>query len=223
MPSWGEERISNMVAERSDWCISRQRTWEVPIPIFYCEECEKEYITKESIAKIQKIFREKGSNSWFDMTVEELMPEDAVCSCGSHKFRKETDIMDVWFDSGSSHTAVLEERGLPPANMYLEGNDQYRGWFQSSLLTSVATKGVAPYKEVLTHGFVIDEHGKKMSKSLGNVISPQEIIKQYGADILRLWVLSSDYKSEISLSKDILKQISEVYRKIRNTARKSSL
>ena len=219
MPSWGEERISNMVAERSDWCISRQRTWGVPIPIFYCEECEKEYITKESIAKIQKIFREKGSNSWFDMTVEELMPEDAVCSCGSHKFRKETDIMDVWFDSGSSHTAVLEERGLPPANMYLEGNDQYRGWFQSSLLTSVATKGVAPYKEVLTHGFVIDEHGKKMSKSLGNVISPQEIIKQYGADILRLWVLSSDYKSEISLSKDILKQISEVYRKIRNTAR----
>ena len=220
IPSWGEERISNMVAERSDWCISRQRTWGVPIPIFYCEECGKEYITDESIEKIKKIFREKGSNSWFDLSEKELMPENAKCSkCGNTSFRKETDIMDVWFDSGSTHEAVLVERGLPPANLYLEGNDQYRGWFQSSILTSVATKGVAPYKEVLTHGFVIDEKGKKMSKSLGNVISPQEIIKEYGADILRLWVLSSDYQSEISLSKNILKQLTESYRKIRNTAR----
>lgn len=219
-PAWGEDRITNMVKERADWCISRQRTWGVPIPIFYCEDCGKEYITKESIAKIQEIFRKKGSTSWYELPVEELMPEGATCSeCGGKHFKIETDIMDVWFDSGSTHEAVLAERGLPPANMYLEGNDQYRGWFQSSLLTSVATKGVAPYKEVLTHGFVIDEKGKKMSKSEGNVISPQDIIKEYGADILRLWVLSSDYKSEISLSKDILKQITEVYRKIRNTAR----
>lgn len=219
IPAWGEDRITAMVKDRADWCISRQRTWGLPIPIFYCEECGKEYITDESIAKIQKIFREKGSNAWYEMTEEELMPENAKCECGHTHFRKETDIMDVWFDSGSTHEAVLAERGLPPANMYLEGNDQYRGWFQSSILTSVATKGVAPYKEVLTHGFVIDEHGKKMSKSSGNGISPQDIIKEYGADILRLWVLSSDYKNEISLSKDILKQITEVYRKIRNTCR----
>ena len=219
IPAWGEDRITAMVKDRADWCISRQRTWGLPIPIFYCEECGKEYITDESISKIQKIFREKGSNAWYELSVEELMPENAKCECGHNHFKKETDIMDVWFDSGSTHEAVLAERGLPPANMYLEGNDQYRGWFQSSILTSVATKGVAPYKEVLTHGFVIDEHGKKMSKSLGNVISPQDIIKEYGADILRLWVLSSDYKNEISLSKDILKQISEVYRKVRNTCR----
>lgn len=219
IPAWGEDRIASMVKDRADWCISRQRTWGLPIPIFYCEECGKEYITDESLAKIQKIFREKGSNAWHELSIEELMPEDAKCECGHTHFKKETDIMDVWFDSGSSHEAVLAERGLPPANMYLEGNDQYRGWFQSSLLTSVATKGVAPYKEVLTHGFVIDEHGKKMSKSSGNGISPQDIIKEYGADILRLWVLSSDYKNEISLSKDILKQITEVYRKIRNTCR----
>ena len=219
-PAWGEERITNMVKERADWCISRQRTWGVPIPIFYCEDCGKEYITKESIKKIQDIFREKGSTSWYELSVKDLMPNEAKCQeCGCKNFRIETDIMDVWFDSGSTHEAVLVERGLPSANMYLEGNDQYRGWFQSSLLTSVATRGVAPYKEVLTHGFVIDEKGKKMSKSEGNVISPQDIIKEYGADILRLWVLSSDYKSEISLSKDILKQITEVYRKIRNTAR----
>ncbi|MDR0979290.1 MAG: isoleucine--tRNA ligase [Lachnospiraceae bacterium] len=219
IPGWGEERISSMIKDRADWCISRQRTWGVPIPIFYCEDCKKEYITHESIEKVQKIFREKGSNAWYDMSVEELLPEGAKCKCGHTHFTKETDIMDVWFDSGSSHVAVLEERGLPPANMYLEGNDQYRGWFQSSILTAVATKGIAPYKEVLTHGFVIDGNGKKMSKSMGNSISPQEIIKEYGADILRLWVLSSDYKNEISLSKDILKQITEVYRKIRNTCR----
>ncbi len=219
IPAWGEDRITSMIKDRADWCISRQRTWGLPIPIFYCEECGKEYISKESIEKIQKIFREKGSNAWYDLSVEELMPENAKCECGHNTFKKETDIMDVWFDSGSTHDAVLAERGLPPANMYLEGNDQYRGWFQSSILTSVAVKGVAPYKEVLTHGFVIDEKGKKMSKSLGNVISPQDIIKEYGADILRLWVLSSDYKNEISLSKDILKQMSETYRKIRNTAR----
>ena len=193
----------------------------MPIPIFYCKNCKKEYATDESFAKIQKIFREKGSNAWYDLDEKELMPENATCEhCGSHEFKKETDIMDVWFDSGSSHQGVLVERGIQyPADLYLEGHDQYRGWFQSSLLTSVATNGISPYKNILTHGWVIDEEGRKMSKSLGNGISPQDIIKQYGADILRLWVLSSDFKSDVSLSRDILKQISETYRKIRNTAR----
>ena len=218
-PAWGEERISKMVEERNDWCISRQRTWGVKKKVFYCTECEKEYVTDESLEKVQKIFREKGSNAWFDLSEEELMPEGAKCSCGSTKFKKETDIMDVWFDSGSTHESVLVERGLPEADLYLEGSDQYRGWFQSSLLTSVATKGKAPYKEVVTHGYTIDEQGRKMSKSIGNVISPQEIIKESGADVLRLWVLSSDYKSDVSLSKGIIKQVTEVYRKIRNTAR----
>ena len=221
VPAWGEDRITSMVEDRADWCISRQRTWGVPIPMFYCEECGKEYITDESIKKIQAIFREKGSNSWFDLTPEELMPEGATCpECGHTKFKKETDIMDVWFDSGTSHQGVLVERGLPyPADLYLEGADQYRGWFQASILTSVAVNGISPYKEVLTHGWTVDGEGRKMSKSLGNGISPQEIIKEYGADILRLWVLASDYKTDVSLSKEILKQISESYRKMRNTAR----
>lgn len=221
IPGWGEDRIASMVADRADWCISRQRTWGVPIPIFYCEDCGKEYITEESIAKIQEIFREKGSNAWFDLSVEELMPEGATCSnCGGHKFKKESDIMDVWFDSGTTHQGVLVERGLPyPADLYLEGNDQYRGWFQSSILTSVAAFGKAPYKQVLTHGFIIDTDGRKMSKSLGNGVNPQDVIKQYGADILRLWVLGSDFKSDITVSQDIMKQTAEVYRKIRNTAR----
>ena len=221
IPAWGEERISSMVRDRNDWCISRQRTWGVPLPIFYCEKCKEPYVTEESIKKIQDIFREKGSNAWYDMSEEELMPEGAKCSkCGHTHFKKETDIMDVWFDSGSTHQSVLVERGLPyPADLYLEGNDQYRGWFQSSLLTSVATNGIAPYKEVLTHGFVTDGQGRKMSKSLGNGVSPTDEANKYGADILRLWALSSDYTTEVSLSDDILKQISEVYRKIRNTAR----
>ena len=221
IPSWGADRISNMIKERADWCISRQRTWGVPLPIYYCKECGKEYITKESIEKLKTIFKEKGSNAWWDLTAEELMPEGAKCKeCGCTEFVKEKDIMDVWFDSGSTHQSVLVERGLPyPADLYLEGADQYRGWFQSSLLTSVATNGIAPYKQVLTHGWTIDKEGKKMSKSLGNGISPQDVIKEYGADILRLWVLSSDYQSDVSLSKDILKQITEVYRKMRNTAR----
>ena len=210
-----------MIKERADWCISRQRTWGVPLPIYYCKECGKEYITKESIEKLKTIFKEKGSNAWWDLTAEELMPEGAKCKeCGCTEFVKEKDIMDVWFDSGSTHQSVLVERGLPyPADLYLEGADQYRGWFQSSLLTSVAINGIAPYKQVLTHGWTIDKEGKKMSKSLGNGISPQDVIKEYGADILRLWVLSSDYQSDVSLSKDILKQITEVYRKMRNTAR----
>ncbi len=219
-PAWGEERITKMVEDRNDWCISRQRTWGVPIPIFYCTECEKEYVTEESLEKVQNIFKEKGSNAWFELSETELMPEGAKCSCcGSTSFKKETDIMDVWFDSGSTHESVLAERGLPEANLYLEGSDQYRGWFQSSLLTSVATKGKAPYKEVLTHGYTVDEQGRKMSKSLGNGIDPKDVINQSGADVLRLWVLSSDYKSDVSGSKNILKQVTEVYRKIRNTAR----
>ncbi len=221
IPAWGADRISNMIKERADWCISRQRTWGVPLPIYYCKDCGKEYITEESIQKLKNIFKEKGSNAWWDLDAKELMPENAKCTeCESIEFIKEKDIMDVWFDSGSTHQSVLVDRGLPyPADLYLEGADQYRGWFQSSLLTSVATNGIAPYKQVLTHGWTVDGQGKKMSKSLGNGISPQEVIKEYGADILRLWVLSSDYQSDVSLSKDILKQITEVYRKIRNTAR----
>ncbi len=218
-PTWGEERITKMVEERNDWCISRQRTWGVPIPIFYCEDCEKEYATPESFAKVQEIVKEKGSNSWFDLPAEELLAEGAKCSCGCTKFKKETDIMDVWFDSGSTHESVLAERGLPPANLYLEGSDQYRGWFQSSILTSIAAKGVAPYKEVVTHGYTVDEQGRKMSKSLGNGIDPMAVVNESGADIVRLWVLSSDYTSDIHVSKGILKQVMEVYRKIRNTAR----
>ena len=220
-PAWGEERITSMIQDRSDWCISRQRTWGVPLPIFYCKNCKKEYVTSESLDKIIKIVRARGTNAWYELSEKELIPDGAKCeNCGCTEFVKERDIMDVWFDSGSTHESVLAERGLPDtADLYLEGNDQYRGWFQSSLLTSVATKGKAPYKEVVTHGMLVDENGHKMSKSLGNVISPQDIIKQYGADILRLWVLSNDYKSELSLSKNILKQVSEVYRKIRNTAR----
>ena len=221
IPAWGEERIASMVRDRNDWCISRQRTWGVPLPIFYCEECKEPYVTEESIKKIQDIFREKDSNAWYDMSEEALMPDGAKCGkCGCTHFKKETDIMDVWFDSGSTHQSVLVERGLPyPADLYLEGNDQYRGWFQSSLLTSVATNGIAPYKQVLTHGFVTDGQGRKMSKSLGNGVAPSDVANKYGADILRLWALSADYTGEVSLSDDILKQISEVYRKIRNTAR----
>jgi len=221
IPSWGADRMSNMIRERADWCISRQRTWGVPLPIYYCEECGHEYVTQESIEKLKETFKEKGSNAWWDLSAKELMPENSKCKeCGCSEFVKEKDIMDVWFDSGSTHQSVLVDRGLPyPADLYLEGADQYRGWFQSSLLTSVATNGIAPYKQVLTHGWTVDGQGKKMSKSLGNGISPQEVIKEYGADILRLWVLSSDYQSDVSLSKDILKQITEVYRKMRNTAR----
>ena len=220
-PTWGEDRMAEMIKGRNDWCISRQRTWGVPLPIFYCKDCEEPYVTDESIKKIQEIFREKGSNAWYDMPEEELMPEGAKCEkCGCTHFKKETDIMDVWFDSGSTHQSVLVERGLPyPADLYLEGNDQYRGWFQSSLLTSVATNGIAPYKEVLSCGFVVDGQGRKMSKSLGNGISPIDVCNKYGADILRLWVLSADYTMDVSISDDILKGISDVYRKIRNTAR----
>lgn len=221
IPGWGEERISTMVRDRADWCISRQRIWGVPIPIFYCKDCGKEIINDETITAVKNLFREKGSNAWYEYEASDILPDSVKCECGCKEFEKETDIMDVWFDSGSSHAAVLEARdGLrSPADLYLEGSDQHRGWFQSSLLTSVATRGGAPFKTVLTHGYVIDEEKRKMSKSLGNGIDPSDVIKEYGADILRLWVASSDYTSDIKISKDLLKQLSEVYRKIRNTWR----
>lgn len=222
IPAWGEGRISNMVRDRSDWCISRQRIWGVPIPIFYCEKCGKEHYNHGTFKFVADIFRKEGSDAWYTRTAKELMPEGEKCSeCGGTEFRKETDIMDVWFDSGVTHQAVCEERDYLkyPADLYLEGADQYRGWFQSSLLTSVATFGKAPYKSVLTHGWVVDGEGRKMSKSLGNGIVPNDIINQNGADILRLWVASSDYQADVRISKDIIKQLSEVYRKIRNTAR----
>ncbi len=220
IPAWGEDRITKMIEERNDWCISRQRTWGVPIPIFYCKNCEKEYVTEESLDKVQKLVAENGTNIWYALPEKELMPEDAKCpECGGTEFVKEKDIMDVWFDSGSTHESVIAERGLPDVDLYLEGADQYRGWFQSSLLTSVAVKGKAPYKQVLTHGWTVDSQGRQMHKSLGNGIAPQEVIKEYGADILRLWVLASDYQSDVRLSKEILKQVTEVYRKMRNTAR----
>lgn len=221
-PAWGEVRITAMVKERSDWCISRQRVWGVPIPIFYCRECGQELITPETITAVRDLFRREGSNAWFQYEAEEILPPGTQCAkCGSTAFRKETDTMDVWFDSGSSHYAVLTTRPELewPCDLYLEGSDQHRGWFQSSLLASVAMNGQAPYRSVLTHGYVVDGDGRKMSKSIGNVIYPQEIIKEFGADVLRLWVASSDFKGDVRVSRDILLQMSEVYRKIRNTAR----
>ena len=221
-PAWGEERMISMVRERSDWCISRQRLWGVPIPIFYCEDCGEPIIDKDFIHAVAELFRKEGSDAWYTHEAAEILPEGATCPhCGGHHFRKESDIMDVWFDSGSSHAAVLNDRDYLtwPADLYMEGGDQYRGWFQSSLLTAVAWRGKAPYKGVLTHGWTVDGEGRKMSKSLGNVIAPSEVVNQYGADILRLWVASLDYLVDVRLSQDILKQLSESYRKIRNTAR----
>ncbi|MEQ8235399.1 MAG: isoleucine--tRNA ligase [Syntrophomonadaceae bacterium] len=222
IPSWGRERIFNMVRDRGDWCISRQRTWGVPIPIFYCVSCGEPMITPETIDHISQLFAQHGSDVWFAREASELVPAGLTCpSCKGAEFTKETDIMDVWFDSGSSHIAVLENHPdlRWPADMYLEGSDQHRGWFNSSLSTSVAVRGVAPYRQVLTHGFVVDEKGYKMSKSLGNVIDPLVMINDMGADILRLWVASADYRNDISVSKNIIKQSSEAYRKIRNTCR----
>lgn len=222
-PEWGKERLQSMIRERNDWCISRQRKWGVPIPVFYCQACGKEIIDNDAMQRIAAIFAEEGSDAWFTKTAQELLPAGFTCShCGSEKgFDKEKDIMDVWFDSGSTHAAVLKKRPYLkwPADVYLEGADQYRGWFQSSLLTSVATGGKAPYKNIVTHGWVVDGEGRKQSKSLGNGILPSEIIEQYGADILRLWVASSDYHADIRISPEILKQLSDNYRKIRNTAR----
>ena len=220
-PAWGHDRMHGMVRDRSDWCISRQRTWGVPIPAFYCTKCGKYHISDESIAAVSDLFRKEGSDAWYRYEANDIMPKDIKCECGASDWRKDTDIMDVWFDSGSTHVAVLEERPELswPADLYMEGADQFRGWFQSSLLTSVATRGVAPYRAVLSHGWVVDGEGKQMHKSAGNGVEPSEIIKDYGADIIRLWVASSDYTVDVRISKEILKQLSEAYRKIRNTAR----
>ncbi len=224
-PKWGEDRMTNMVKDRSDWCVSRQRTWGVPIPILYCKDCGTELITPETIEAIARLVRINGSNIWYEMTAEQILATvkgNVKCECGCSEYEKEMDIMDVWFDSGTTHFSVLndEKRGLMwPATLYLEGNDQYRGWFQSSLLTSVAVTGNAPYENVVTHGFLIDEEKRKMSKSAGNGINPQDVIKKFGADILRFWTISSDYHTDVRVSNDILAQVAEVYKKIRNTAR----
>ena len=221
LPGWGEERMTSMIMERSDWCISRKRIWGVPIPIFFCKKCGKPLVNEQTIKLVSDLFREKGSNAWFEMDASEILPSDIHCECGCGEFDKETDTMDVWFDSGSSWAAVIEQReGQPiPVDVYLEGNDQYRGWFQSSMLTAIATKGIAPYKTVITHGMIVDEERQKMSKSLGNGISPQEILDQYGADILRLWVSSADYRQDMRISKEMFKHLAQNYLKIRNTAR----
>lgn len=221
-PEWGKERMTSMITERNDWCISRQRVWGVPIPIFYCDDCGADIVTPETIAHVAALFREHGSNVWFDREAADLLPQGFVCpKCDKAHFTKETDIMDVWFDSGSTWAAVAAERPYLkyPADLYLEGGDQYRGWFQSSMLTSIAVNGVAPYKQIATHGWTVDGEGKAMHKSLGNAVSPDEVIKDYGADMLRLWVASADYTQDMRISKDIMKQLSQAYLKIRNTAR----
>lgn len=222
IPAWGQDRITSMVSDRKDWCISRQRKWGVPLPILYCKVCGEPLIDKDVMLKVAEVFRAEGSDAWFIKPAKEFLVAETKCKkCGSKEFKKETDIMDVWFDSGVSHAAVCDQREdlAWPADLYFEGADQYRGWFQSSLLTSVATTGKAPYKTVISHGWVVDGEGKKQSKSLGNGMDPQEIINKYGADILRLWVASSDYHADVRISEEILKQLSESYRKIRNTAR----
>ncbi len=220
LPEWGEQRLYNMIKDRGDWCISRQRVWGVPIPIFYNED-GSEIIDYDVMIHISKLFREHGSNIWFSKTAKELLPTGYTNPASPNgEFTKEEDIMDVWFDSGSSHTSVLVNRGLTyPADIYLEGSDQYRGWFNSSLICGVAVHGTSPYKQVISHGFVLDGKGLKMSKSLGNVIDPLKIINQNGADILRLWVASVDYKEDVRISDDLMEQVKESYRKIRNTYR----
>ncbi len=222
IPAWGRDRIYGMIANRPDWCVSRQRSWGVPITVFYCQQCGRLHINQAVIDRIFDLFSEHGADIWFEKEVNFFLPENTKCeACGSTDFEKETDILDVWFDSGISHAAVLEDRKNLrwPADLYLEGSDQHRGWFHSSLLTAVGFKGRAPYRMVLTHGFVVDGEGKKMSKSIGNVIAPKTVIDKYGAEILRLWVAASDYKDDIRISDSILKQLSDAYRRIRNTGR----
>ena len=222
LPAWGGERMAQMVRDRADWCISRQRQWGLPIPVFYCEDCDEVICDDATIAKVAEVFGQKGSNSWWDLPVEELMPADYTCKCGCKKFRRESNTLDGWFDSGSSHIAVLEQRPELhwPSDVYLEGGDQYRGWFQAALLTAVGAKGEgAPYKTVLTHGWVVDGEGKAMHKSLGNGVDPDDVVKKYGGDIARLWAASTDYHADVRCSDNIFRQQSETYRKIRNTAR----
>ena len=224
IPEWGKERMIAMLIERSDWCISRQRHWGLPIPVFYCEACEKPVCTPETIDTVARLFGDKGSNAWYEMGAEEILPDGFACPhCSAKGFSKGSDSLDCWFDSGSTHAGVLSSGIFPslrfPAELYIEGGDQYRGWFQSSMLTSIAVNGVAPYKRIITHGWTVDGDGKAMHKSLGNTVAPEMVIKEYGADILRLWVASTDYRVDSRMSKDILKQLSDIYLKIRNTAR----
>ncbi|KJS32176.1 MAG: isoleucine--tRNA ligase [Desulfatitalea sp. BRH_c12] len=222
IPHWGRERIYGMIENRPDWCVSRQRAWGVPITVFTCSSCGAAHMTPELMQAIHDLFVEKGADAWFEEAADKLLPQGTTChACGGTAFEKETDILDVWFDSGVSHAAVLEARDNLnwPADLYLEGTDQHRGWFHSSLLTAVGTRATAPYKAVLTHGFVVDAEGKKMSKSLGNVIAPEQVIKKYGAEILRLWVSASDYRDDVRISDNILKQLTDAYRRIRNTSR----
>jgi len=220
-PAWGKQRIFGMVEARPDWCLSRQRSWGVPLTVLICEECGEVLKDKKVCARIEEKFAAEGADAWFKYEAAEFVGPDLRCACGSNRFRKETDILDVWFDSGTSHAAVLERRRelRSPADLYLEGSDQHRGWFQSSLLTSVGTRGRAPYKGVLTHGYVVDGQGKKMSKSVGNVIAPQEVIDKYGAEVLRLWVASENYQDDVKVSDEILRHVSDAYRKMRNTIR----
>ncbi|MFB3108662.1 MAG: isoleucine--tRNA ligase, partial [Candidatus Binatia bacterium] len=222
IPPWGRERIRGMLEGRPDWCISRQRSWGVPIPVFYCKQCQQPLLNQELCEHIASIFAKEGSDAWFIRSIDQLIPPGLQCTeCGGKDFFKEEDILDVWFDSGVSHAAVVElypELGVR-ADLYLEGSDQHRGWFHTSLLTSVGTRGQAPYGSVLTHGFTLDGAGRKMSKSLGNVIAPQETIKSLGAEILRLWVSAEDYRDDVRISKEILNRLVEAYRKLRNTAR----
>ncbi|HVN95354.1 MAG TPA: isoleucine--tRNA ligase [Syntrophorhabdaceae bacterium] len=222
IPTWGRDRIYNMLQVRPDWCISRQRTWGIPITVFYCEKCREVYWSRESFAKVIDAVREHGADIWFEKEASFFVPPGATCGhCGGDRFVKEEDILDVWFDSGVSWAAVCKKRGelKYPADLYLEGSDQHRGWFHSSLLTSVGNEGKAPYYAVLTHGFVVDGSGRKMSKSLGNVIAPEEIIEKLGAEILRLWTTYEDYRDDIKISKDIINRLVETYRRIRNTLR----
>jgi isoleucyl-tRNA synthetase len=220
-PYWGQQRIYGMVESRPDWCLSRQRTWGVPVTVLSCADCGEILKNEAVCARIDELFGKEGADAWFKYEAGDFVPEGVACSCGSRAFKKESDILDVWFDSGTSHAAVLEERPelRSPADLYLEGSDQHRGWFQSSLLTSVGTRGRAPYKGVLTHGYVVDGQGKKMSKSVGNVVAPQEVIDQYGAEVLRLWVASENYQDDVKVSDEILKHVSDAYRKMRNTLR----
>jgi isoleucyl-tRNA synthetase len=221
-PSWGKQRIYSMVEGRPDWCLSRQRAWGVPITVISCKDCGEIIKDKKLVEKIDELFLKEGADAWFRHDLEVFLEEGTTCAgCGGSAFVKEDDILDVWFDSGVSHAAVCEERAELrwPADLYLEGSDQHRGWFQSSLLTSVGTRGRAPFDGVLTHGYVVDGQGKKMSKSIGNVVAPQEVIDKYGAEILRLWVASEDYRDDVKVSEEILRQVSDSYRKIRNTLR----
>ena len=221
IPQWGRERIHNMIANRPDWCVSRQRSWGVPITLLTCNDCGDFVNSSEIFERVAKGVEEHGADFWFDSSLEDLLPVGTTCHCGGSEFSKENDILDVWFDSGVSHAAVIENNPdlAWPADLYLEGSDQHRGWFHSSLLESIGTRGKEPYKSVLTHGYVVDGKGKKMSKSSGNVIAPQKIIDQYGAEILRLWVASENYREDIRISNEILKQLTDSYRKIRNTLR----